>query len=91
MEDVDKFIRGQVAKRTVEGNVYAVSTFSRFMREHCSDERDIETITPVELDTLLCRMFMSIKKITYIYTCIVFLRTSRILIIEVNDLAGTSE
>ena len=57
MDEIDIFIQG--AKSTVDRNKYAVNSFKRFMGD---DDRKTETIPPVKLNDILCRIFMHLKK-----------------------------
>ena len=59
MDEVNIFIRSQDAKKTVDGNKYGVSIFKRFMGD---DKREMESITPEEIDAILCQLFMNVNK-----------------------------
>ena len=45
-DDIDDFIQGQVAKKTLDSNDYALSVFKRYMDK---DKREIEFINLITL------------------------------------------
>ena len=61
-DDIDDFINKQQAKNTVYGNNYAISTFNRYCRS-ILEIRLMENIPAPELNVVLCKFFMEIRKV----------------------------
>ena len=60
-DDFDNFTHGQQAENTLKGNQYASNTLVRFMAS-MNKTRSIQSIAVDELDKILCKFFMTIKK-----------------------------
>ena len=60
-EELENFIRGQQAQNTLKGIAYAANVLKRFCQS-INEERDFPDISPDELDRILSKFFMTIKK-----------------------------
>ena len=60
-EDIDKFIKGQSAKKTIEATKYAWNVFRKYLnlKSIAMPEKDVE---PAILDMLLSRFLMEVTK-----------------------------
>ena len=61
LENVQNYILAQRAENTVKKIEYDLNVWKRFFR-HKGEEREIEDIPAEELNILICRFMMEIKK-----------------------------
>ena len=60
--DIDKFILDQRAAATVTKTRSDLNAFKNYWREYENEEREIHNIPPSELDTLLCKFFINVRR-----------------------------
>lgn len=61
LPNFEAYIRSQDAKSTIASNRFASSAVSRFFSD-IGEKRDVYSIPPNELDGLLARFFMEVRK-----------------------------